>query len=450
MVWIKPCRHLARCVRKPLRATSRFIATLLQRIRNFTMSESHSTIRFPVGVQNSDDRTDTFAPVCDVSWQRFSVPFEYPVCFTDGLFKNHNTTLVETLCRLEPQKRHRIVVFIDDGVAAHCPQLLTDLTEYASFYSDHIELAADPVLLPGGEEIKSDDRYIEQMQQLVAECHIDRHSYVIGVGGGALLDAAGLVAATSHRGIRHIRVPTTVLAQNDSGVGVKNGVNLFGQKNYLGSFAPPFAVLNDYDFIRSLPDRDKIAGMAEAVKVALIRDLNFYQWLEQNADSLAVFNEDAMRYMIKRCAELHMHQIAQGGDPFETGSARPLDYGHWAAHKIETLSDYQLRHGEAVAIGLALDSRYSVVSGLLASGEEDRVCFLLEHLGFKLWHDTLDVTDTRGLPKVLEGVTEFREHLGGALTITLLEALGQGIEVHEMDDAVVAMCIQWMKERCHD
>src|SRR5690606_29036842 len=136
------------------------------------------------------------------------------------------------------------------------------------------------------------------------EYHIDRHSYVIAIGGGAVLDAVGLAAATAHRGIRHIRIPTTVLSQNDSGVGVKNGVNLFDSKNFFGTFVPPFAVLNDYDFIESLPEREKRSGIAEAVKVALIRDRVFFEWLEASVGERARFDAQAMAYMIQRCAEL--------------------------------------------------------------------------------------------------------------------------------------------------
>jgi len=366
------------------------------------------------------------------AWQRFSVAYEFPVCFTCGLFAPDNPVLVETLSRHEPTKRHRLVVFIDNGVLDSSPSLLADIEAYMRAHAEHLELVVDPVAMPGGETIKSELHFIEQMQKVIVEHHIDRHSYVIGIGGGALLDAVGLVAATSHRGIRHVRVPTTVLAQNDSGVGVKNGVNLFGQKNYIGSFAPPFAVLNDYDFIESLPKRDKIAGMAEAVKVALIRDAVFYEWLEQNAADLAHFKTNAMRHMIERCAELHMKQIGQGGDPFESGSARPLDYGHWSAHRLETLTRYHLRHGEAVAIGIALDARYSVLCGLLEAGLEDRVCFLLERIGFTLWHPALEMQTAQSTLEVLTGLSEFREHLGGELTITLLKALGEGIEVHSM------------------
>lgn len=383
----------------------------------------------------------------DTSWQRFSVNYEYPVCFTSGLFSPGNPVFRDTLGRLEPQKQHRLIVFVDSGVVAAMPNLLDDISQYVSAHSHQLQLVAAPLSMPSGEQIKSELHYIEQMQKAISDERIDRHSYVIGIGGGAMLDAVGLVAATAHRGIRHVRIPTTVLAQNDSGVGVKNSVNLFGQKNYIGTFAPPFAVLNDYNFIACLPERDKIAGMAEAVKVALIRDAEFYQWLERQADELAVFQRPAMNYMIKRCAQLHMHQIANGGDPFECGSARPLDFGHWSAHRLETLTRYHLRHGEAVAIGIALDARYSVLSGLLESGNEERICFLLEHLGFKLWHPSLETRDSQGNHEVLQGLIDFREHLGGELTITLLTSLGQGVEVHSMDESLVKQSIDWLKLR---
>jgi 3-dehydroquinate synthase len=303
------------------------------------------------------------------------------------------------------------------------------------------------VALPGGEKIKTDLHFVETIQQRLFDLHVDRHSYVVAVGGGAVLDAVGLVAATTHRGVRHVRVPTTVLAQNDSGVGVKNGVNLLGVKNFVGTFAPPFAVLNDHDFIDSLPERDKVAGMAEAVKVALIRDAEFFGWLERHMDDLATFERAAMQHMIRRCAELHMRQIGQGGDPFETGSARPLDYGHWSAHKLESLTRHHVRHGEAVAIGMALDARYSVLAGLLPAGEELRICALLEYLGFDLWHPVLERAGANGEWAILEGLREFQEHLGGELTITLLGGIGVGVEVHEVDHARMRQAMAWLKER---
>jgi 3-dehydroquinate synthase len=155
-----------------------------------------------------------------------------------------------------------------------------------------------------------------------------------------------------------------------------------------------------------------------------------------------------MAWMIRRCAELHMRQIAQGGDPFETGSARPLDFGHWAAHKLEGLTRHHLRHGEAVAIGIALDARYSVLAGLLAPGEELRIAALLEHLGFRLYHPALAQRQGGDGPlAVLAGLREFREHLGGELTVTLIDAIGSGVEVNRMDHALIEQAIGWLAER---
>ncbi len=228
---------------------------------------------------------------------------------------------------------------------------------------------------------------------------------------------------------------------------MKNGVNAFGMKNLLGVFAPPFAVLNDAVFLRTLHQRDKIAGIAEAVKVSLIRDGKFFEWLEANAESLRNVDPAAMAHMIRRCAELHMRQIAHGGDPFETGSARPLDYGHWSAHKLEGLTSHEVRHGEAVAIGLALDTRYSVQMGMLAAGGEDRVYKLLKRLGFYLWHPAMETRTEDGQLAILRGIEEFREHLGGELTITLLRDIGRGEEVHTMDSNEILHAMTWLRRK---
>ncbi len=382
-----------------------------------------------------------------VHWQRFEVPYEFPVVFTRGLFNAGNPTLIDALTRLEADRRHRCLVFVDEGLVAIDPGLVEAIEAYAARHAASMELITPPQVMPSGEKVKNELAFVEQMMGQVFRHRVDRHSFIIAVGGGALLDTVGLVAATSHRGIRHIRVPTTVLSQNDSGVGVKNGVNLNGVKNFVGTFAPPFAVLNDFALLDSLPAREKIAGMAEAVKVGLIRDPAFFLWLERNGDALAAFEPAAMAHMIRRCAELHMHQIANGGDPFEMGSARPLEFGHWSAHKLESLTHYHLRHGEAVAIGIALDARYSVLAGLLPAGDEDRIAFLLETLGFKLWHPSLRTRGTAGKLAVLEGLQEFREHLGGEFTVTLLTGLGVGIEVHHLDEALVLEAIDWLETR---
>ena len=242
-------------------------------------------------------------------------------------------------------------------------------------------------------------------------------------------------------------MPTTVLAQDDAGVGVKNGINAFGKKNFIGTFAPPFAVINDFDLLASLPEREKRAGYIEAIKVALIRDATFFEFIESNDAALRAFESEAVEQLIRRCAEAHVRHIATGGDPFEQGSARPLDFGHWAAHKLEQLSGFKIHHGEAVAIGIALDVIYSTLAGHLDEASSERILKLIESLGFELWTDELTRNDASGKLAVLNGLEEFREHLGGALTITLLKSIGEGFEVHAMDEGKIVEAIGQLSRR---
>nr|CAF31280.1 probable 3-dehydroquinate synthase [Hyphomicrobium zavarzinii] len=376
--------------------------------------------------------------------QRFSVSYEFPVFFTRDVFSVENRTLADLIGPKSAGAANLLTFVVDEGVEREMPDLKRRIAAYVDA-TPNLSLAGPVVSLAGGEAVKNDPRRVSELQQRFVSDGLDRHSYVVCVGGGAVLDLVGYAAATTHRGIRHVRIPTTVLAQNDSGVGVKNGINAFGMKNMLGTFVPPNAVINDSAFIDVLPGRDKRAGMAEAVKVALIRDRSFFEWLEEKAEALAIFASEPLDKLIRHCALLHMRQIAHGGDPFERGSVRPLDFGHWAAHKLEVLSGYELRHGEAVAIGIALDTRYSVLAGHLPAGEEKRVTRLLERLGFALWHEAADRRDASGRRLLLKGLEEFREHLGGELTITLLSELGTGVEVHTMDPELVENALDWLR-----
>ena len=380
--------------------------------------------------------------------QAFSVEHRYTVQFTSGAFSPQNPALGEAVRGAGvAQGPHRLLVLIEDAVAAATPGLTARIAAYAQAYAGTIELAGAPAIVAGGEACKNDPAAPFAILRLIAERHLDRHAYVAIVGGGALQDLAGFAVAIAHRGLRLIRFPTTVLGQADSGVGVKNGVNLFGQKNFMGTFAPPSAVINDSDFLASLGRRDTIAGLAEAVKVSLIRDQTLFGWMVRHARRLAACELEALWPVIQRSAELHLRHIGSAGDPFEHGSARPLDFGHWAAHKLETLSGHRLRHGEAVAIGVALDTRYSAEIGLLDPVAVESVVGLLEDLGLPLWDEALALEGADGRPRVLDGLREFREHLGGALTVTLLEGLGRGVEVHHIDEAAMCRSMDWLRCR---
>ncbi|WP_221390516.1 3-dehydroquinate synthase [Dyadobacter sp. NIV53] len=374
--------------------------------------------------------------------QRFQIEYNYSIFFTHDIFDQNNVILKDFFSNYTEQGfQRKALVIVDAGFLKHHPTLTQDIKSYFSQYIQHISLASEIIVVPGGEASKNDPDLFEKLAKSVDIHGIDRHSFVIGIGGGAVLDLVGYAAAVSHRGIKLIRIPTTVLSQNDSGVGVKNGINFHGKKNFLGTFAPPVAVFNDLSLLKTLDDRDWRAGIAEAIKVALIKDVSFFNWIEENTLALAHRDETAMAYLIHRCAEMHTEHIG-GGDPFEFGSSRPLDFGHWAAHKLEYLTHFEVRHGEAVAIGIALDCVYAAKIGMLPESDLHRILDVLIKLGFELYHPKLAENDKINLRN---GLHEFREHLGGRLTIMLLEKIGKGVEVHELDAEVIVSSVDYLE-----
>ncbi len=369
--------------------------------------------------------------------QSFQVNFDFNLIFTSKLFETDNSILLDLLSSNSITKTKAIIV-ADKGVIEAHSELTKAITNYFEHHNDAISIHGSILETPGGEQSKNDEAYIKSILEQINEFGIDRHSYVIAIGGGAVLDAVGFAAAIAHRGVRLIRIPTTVLSQNDSGVGVKNGINYFGKKNFVGSFAVPYAVINDDTFLTTLHDRDWRSGISEALKVALIKDASFFEWIESHTEALNNRDRDVMNTLIYRCADMHMKHIQNSGDAFEQGSSRPLDFGHWAAHKLEQLTNYDLRHGEAVAIGIALDSTYSFLKGYITQSEIERILDCISTLGFDMSYKELN-------NQVLAGLEEFREHLGGKLTIMLLKSIGTGFEVHDMDKNLVLDSIQYMQ-----
>lgn len=372
--------------------------------------------------------------------QSFSVAYAYKLHFTQNLFDAKNPLLKDVLVGYKKDKRIKLLFVIDDGVSTCHPNLLDEIKTYCSVHSQNIE-HTESILIKGGEQCKNDYGSVERVLKGINNQHIDRHSFVIGIGGGALIDMVGYAAAIAHRGVKLIRIPTTVLSQNDSAVGVKNSFNIFEKKNFLGTFAPPYAIINDSEFLQTLEQRDWISGIAEAVKVALIKDAVFFEYIEANAEKLRERLLEPMQYVIYKCAEMHMHHIAQGGDPFESGSSRPLDFGHWAAHKLEQMSNYSLRHGEAVAKGIALDLTYAQLIGLISETTLRRILSVMEKIGFDL---QIPVETEGEMTSLLAGIQEFQEHLGGELCITLITGIGEKhdvnvIEIDTMKKAVTTL-----------
>lgn len=367
--------------------------------------------------------------------QKFSVPFQYKIAFTENIFDVENESLKNIFVEESGKKPKKVLFIFDKEMAAHHPQLFQKLQDYSNHFDGLFEFVQPPIIIPGGEAAKNDQVHVENILRAIHEGGIDRHSYIIAIGGGALIDTAGYAAAIAHRGIRMVRIPTTVLAQNDASLGVKNGINAFGKKNFLGTFVPPYAVINDSAFLKTLHDRDWISGISEAIKVALLKDSSFFEFIANHTDQLQQRDMAAMQKLIYRCAELHLEHIATSGDPFEMGSSRPLDFGHWAAHKLEQLTNFELRHGEAVAIGIALDVTYSWLKGMITEEEWKKILNVIQNCGFNVYVPELQsrLAEPCHSDSLLHGLTEFREHLGGQLTIMLLEGIGKGIEVHEVN-----------------
>jgi len=373
----------------------------------------------------------------------FQIPvtFKHRICFTRDAFGPGNALLGEILAE---GGGRRVLVAVEESVVNAWPDLARKIeTYFADLGFDWRGLH----VWPGGEAVKADDLLVRRIWETIDREHIDRHSYILVIGGGAFLDAAGYAAATAHRGVRLVRFPTTTLSQDDSGVGVKCAINGFGKKNWIGAFAVPFAVINDFDFLQSQDEETCRAGLVEAVKVSLVKDGEFFRWIEAKVDDLAALKPEALEECVERSALLHATHISQGGDPFETGSSRPLDFGHWSAHKLEQLSGFAVSHAHAVAIGAALDTLYSARCGLLRDCVAERVLDVISGLRLPLWHDALDLRDVNGRRLVHAGLEEFREHLGGELTVLLLRDAGIGQDVHALDEGLVDACLDTLREK---
>lgn len=369
----------------------------------------------------------------------FSVPFVHRLRTTGDVCGHDYQVLAELLDAGETGAA-RVMLVSEKALRPNAERLAEQLKS-----DTNVELVSDTIWIDGGETAKNSLDEIRSLLQGINATNLDRRSYVIVIGGGAVLDAVGFAAAIAHRGIRLVRIPTTTLAQADSGVGVKNAINYFDKKNWVGTFAVPWAVFNDSRLLESLPDRDFRSGFSEAVKVALLKDPEEFERLVEGASEIRHREPEATQNAIRRSCQLHLDHITSGGDPFEMLEARPLDFGHWSAHRLEPRTAFELRHGEAVAIGVAIDCIYSSLVYGFPTDAARRVCRCLHEIGIPLWHSAINPID-----ELLVGLEEFRQHLGGRLTITMLRDIGRPINVHEIDEeqmrAAIQCLDQWQQE----
>lgn len=395
------------------------------------------------------ERTDTVDSVVELSYP-VVIRQDLRLIFARDVFSRDNPVLTRVLTPRDAGTIPRVLVFWDHGLTRAWPDMAGRIRRWFDAWTHTVRLVGAPIAVPGGEGAKNDVRHLEAVWAAIDAARLCRHSYVMVVGGGAVLDVVGFGAATAHRGIPLVRLPTTSLSQADGGIGVKNGVNQFGKKNWLGSFAVPHAVVNDAAFLHQLPLRQRRAGLAEAVKVALIRDAAFFDEIEAHAAALGDCHPEPLEAVVRTSARHHLEHIATAGDPFEKGSARPLDFGHWAAHKLEQMTDFALGHGDAVAIGLALDVIYAQRIRLLAPAAAERILAVLTRVGFVLHHPALSTRGPNGQRLLLAGLEEFRQHMGGRLTIPMIRAVGDRLDVHTMDPVQVDAAIDTLEARYGD
>ena len=287
------------------------------------------------------------------------------------------------------------------------------------------------VILPDGEQFKTLDE-LNRLYDALLESHYARDSTIVALGGGVVGDMAGFAAATYQRGIAYIQVPTTLLAQVDSSVGGKTAVNHALGKNMIGAFHQPSCVLTDITTLATLPARELRGGLAEVIKYGLIRDAEFFVWLEDNVDALVARTPAALAYAIRRSCENKAAIVAQ--DEREANLRALLNFGHTFGHAIETGLGYRhWLHGEAVAVGMHLAARLSARMGWIDWSLVDRTATLLQRTGLPTTPPPV-LTQAR----IRELMVVDKKTRSGRLRLVLLKALGEAVVTDEFDDEALA------------
>jgi 3-dehydroquinate synthase len=265
----------------------------------------------------------------------------------------------------------------------------------------------------------------------LAEAQLDRHDLVLTFGGGLAGDMGGFAAAIWMRGVRFIQVPTTIEAAVDAAVGGKTAVNHPVGKNMIGAFHQPSAVVIDTDFLETLPQRDFLAGWAESVKHAVIRDPEFFGWHEQHAEQLVARDPVITSEAIGRNVAIKAEVVAQ--DEREHGLRAILNHGHTVGHALELRAEYDLRHGECVALGMLVENAIAVGRGLLDSELAKRIHVVIARLG-------LPTQLPRAIPieQIISAAARDKKNRGGRTVYLIITALGQTLRIDDVREAELA------------
>jgi 3-dehydroquinate synthase len=276
------------------------------------------------------------------------------------------------------------------------------------------------VKIPDGESLKNLDT-VAFLYDHAFEAGLDRSSAVVALGGGVVGDISGFVAATYMRGIAFVQVPTTLLAQVDSSVGGKVGVNHPRGKNVIGAFHQPRLVLADISTLQSLPPREVAAGLAEVIKCAVIRDGSFFAWLEENLEAILRLDEQALGHLVEVCCRIKASVVEEDENESAKGVRQLLNYGHTMGHALESLTGYGVfRHGEAVAVGMVLSARAAQRLGYLDAQDVERIKSLLERAGLPV-----TLSAELGRSSLEAAIAHDKKARGGRINFIVPRAIGQ-------------------------
>lgn len=330
--------------------------------------------------------------------------------------------------------RPRVAIVTDENVAAlHLGALEAGLQASG--------IATTALTLPAGEATKSWGPLAQCVEWLLSE-RVERRDVVVALGGGVIGDLVGFAAAILRRGVRFVQIPTSLLAQVDSSVGGKTGINAPQGKNLVGAFHQPSLVLADIDVLSSLPKRDLLAGYGEVVKYGLLGDARFFAWLEDNGAALAAGDQAAQHYAVKRSVEMKADIVAR--DETEQGDRALLNLGHTFCHALEAATGYsdRLLHGEGVAIGCALAADLSARLGLSAQEDPSRISAHLSAMGMKA--RLSDIPGTLPAPDgLLDLMGQDKKVIDGALRFILMRGIGDAFMADDVPREAVLETLRY-------
>lgn len=352
----------------------------------------------------------------------------YKNYFERGIFDISNPTLANLVGQ-------RNVIFVVEKIMAD--KTLLAIQSYAEHHK--LKLKGSIQVLDGGEKIKSAEE-VKMLTDYAQDQKLDRNGVFVVVGGGAIMDMVGMAASQFRRGVKYVRIPTTLLGQVDAAVGVKVGIDYRTAKNFLGAFYPPEATITDTQFLDSLPQRHIQSGLAEVIKVALISNPSLFKTLEEyGADFLRKMPEHEKQTFIREAAIELLKHLQR--DFFEHNLMRHVDFGHVLAHKFESMTNYELTHGEAVAIDILMSAFIAHERGMLSDKDFDRIVALHAKLNLPYFHPALNPD------RAWEGLEESKAHKGGRLMMVVPIGIGQTAFVDSLRRKEVVSALQFLQKR---